>query len=806
LRGGDFRDIVRADEESINSFNILRFDNPNNAIQDSTQDTLRIVDGAQLTYGDLYKVSGLEHIELTAVSTVPQTWEVELNSTIINQTTANADLIISVDPNVTAGSKLYVTVDPTLLALSDSNVRILRNGNVDVYVNGQLVIEDEFDNVEHPNELIAFNPLYGLYVQTALQFTTNQDYLVGTQFDDTFTADTVLQVQAADTAKGYGGFDTLSLNFAVGNSNETLYDELDYVQLDSIERIEFNTGNSVRMDGIDYETANNPWFAPDLQELATGQSADRLTNMRQGVDYDLGAGNDFISLDDRTDNFYGNHSVFLDTTVNGGLGIDTVEGTVGEDQERGGSDRISISNVEFVNDYSINDVDHVDILATGSQATDGLITLHNIEVIQGTSVGDVYPNQAPQFIVGNDNIFADSDGGVIWLDGETGEDKLRVGSNTPSRTTVAGGYDADQITVRATNFALVFGDYMDASAHGPGQNFGSENLFGADGNDNIDVTLVGEDEGQAIVYGQGGDDTINVTSVDANSNDTASVYGGSGEDTITVTNFASAYVDGGADNDTINVTPEIGGQASVLGGTGDDTITITSDQNANVTIVGGAGNDTINVTNSVGVDTLEFGDISYTDLQAKVDNQGLDTITGYNWEAPNPGDPAPVNQDVMDFGTFFGGSPISGNDLAENAVLYAGSPFIPGSIVPLVPPTPAHNATWEHGVTVDANNNAGDSLVVLSTQNLELTGADFSVNQLGTIQLNDNARAVVVVGTNESNPGNGISEFDIYFVQDIDTGAGPATQYWVVDKVATVDSLTAVGINTVFQNLDNNWL
>ena len=136
-------------------------------------------------------------------------------------------------------------------------------------------------------------------MQTALQFTTNQDYLVGTDFDDTFTADTVLQVQSADTALGYGGFDTLSLNFAVGNSNETLYDQLNYVQLDSIERIEFNTGNSVRMDGIDYEDARNPWFAPDLQELATGQSADTLTNMRQGVSYDLGAGNDFISLDDR---------------------------------------------------------------------------------------------------------------------------------------------------------------------------------------------------------------------------------------------------------------------------------------------------------------------------------------------------------------------------------------------------------------------------------------------------------------------------------------------------------------------------
>ncbi len=601
LRGGDFQDIVVADEESINSFNVLRFDNPNNAVPDSTDDTLRIVDGAQLTYGDLYKVSGLEHIELTAASTFAQTWEVELNSTIINQTTANADLVISVDPNVTAGSKLYVTVDPTLLANSDSNVRILRNGNVDVYVNGQLVIEDQFDNVQHPNELIAFNPFYGLYVQTALQFTTNQDYLVGTQFDDTFTADSVDQVQAADSALGYGGFDTVSLNFAVGNSNETLYDQLDYVQLDSIERIEFNTGNSVRMDGIDYEDALFPWFAPDLQELATGQSADTLTNMRQGVSYDLGAGNDFISLDDRWD-----HSVFLNTTVDGGLGIDTVEGTVGEDREFGGSDSISISNVEFVYDYSIDDADHVDILATGSQAAGGLITLNNIEVITATA--------------GDDNIQADSDGGVIWLDGEEGEDTLVVGLNTPSRTTVAGGYDADEITVRATNYALVFGDYMSASAHGPawvpGQSIASESIF--DGNDNINVTLVGEDDAQAIVYGQGGDDTIDVTSLYSNSND-ASVYGGSGEDTITVTNFDWAYVDGGADNDTINVTPEIGGEASVLGGTGDDTITITSDADANVTIVGGAGDDTITLTDSIGTDTLQFGNIDYSATSDSVD-------------------------------------------------------------------------------------------------------------------------------------------------------------------------------------------
>jgi Ca2+-binding RTX toxin-like protein len=810
LQGGDYQDIVVADEESINSFNTLRFDNPNNGIPDATDDTLRVVNGAQLTYGDLYKVSGLEHIELTADSASPQTWVVELDNHIINQTTDFADLVISVDPKVREHSKLYIEVDPTLLEQANSNVRILRNGNVDVYVNGNLVTEPEYDNHDHPYQYQDFHSIYGnygLYVQTELQFTTNSDHLVGTDDDDTFTADSVDDVQAADSALGYDGFDTVSLNFAVANENETLYDQLDYVELDSIERIEFNTGNNVLMDGIDYEDANNAWFAPDLQQLATGQGDDYLTNMRQGVSYDLGVGDDFISLDDRYIDGQ-SHSLFISTTVDGGLGIDTVEGTVGEDQ-RGGSDSISISNVEFVYDYSINDADHVDILTTGSQAADGLITFNNIEVITATA--------------GDDNIQADSDGGVIWLDGEEGEDTLKVGLNTPSRVTVAGGYDADEITVRATNYALVFGDYMSASAHGPawvpGEDSASESIF--DGNDTINVTVTGSD-GEAIVYGQGGDDTINVFATSVGGD--ASVYGGSGNDTIFVDSFDIGSVEGGTGNDTITTvysdyTTVDGGDgddtidvrtyitAEVLGGNGDDDITITSYDSSLTTIVGGAGDDTITLTDSLGIDTLVFGDITYNALQQPTDTQGLDHIIGYNFEAFVSGDAGPINQDVMDFGTFFANSPTDlGDPLAENHVLYAGSPFIPGSVFPLVPPTPAHNATWEHGVTVDANNVAGDSLVVLSTQGLTLTAADFSVNQLGTIQLNDNGRAVVVVGTNESSPGNGISEFDIYFVQDIDTGNGPAHQTWAVDLVASVDSLTAVGINTVYQNLDNNWL
>ena len=261
---------------------------------------------------------------------------------------------------------------------------------------------------------------------------------------------------------------------------------------------------------------------------------------------------------------------------------------------------------------------------------------------------------------------------------------------------------------------------------------------------------------------------------------------------------------GGADNDTINVTPGIGDEATVLGGAGDDTITITSDDGASVTIVGGAGDDTITLTDSVGTDTLIFGNIGYDNLQQVLtDTQGLDHIIGYNWEATS-GDPAPVNQDVMNFHDFFVNSPVAGGAPdADNHVIYTGTP---ASILPLPFGTPAHDGTWDHDVTVDANNNAGNSLVVLSSNGLTLTAADISVNQAGTIQLNDNARAVVVLGTDQTGIDSGISHFDIYFVQDIDSGnGGPSHQTWQVDQVASVDSLTLVGLTTVYDNLANNW-
>ena len=78
--------------------------------------------------------------------------------------------------------------------------------------------------------------------------------------------------------------------------------------------------------------------------------------------------------------------------------------------------------------------------------------------------------------------------------------------------------------------------------------------------------------------------------------------------------------------------------------------------------------------------------------------------------------------------------------------------------------------------------------MVLSTIGLSLTAADFSTSMPAPFSSTTTARRCSLVGTDETGPGSGITTWDIYYVQDIDTGAG--SQSWAVDMVATVEGLT----------------
>jgi hypothetical protein len=97
--------------------------------------------------------------------------------------------------------------------------------------------------------------------------------------------------------------------------------------------------------------------------------------------------------------------------------------------------------------------------------------------------------------------------------------------------------------------------------------------------------------------------------------------------------------------------------------------------------------------------------------------------------------------------------------------------------------------------------------VIAVNQGFELTGADITSTEgaLG-IEIEDNVfggeRAVVVTMYDTDNDG-GLDTADIYFVQDLDSDLG---EVWAVDKVATVEFATEVGLGSLDTFFDDNFI
>ena len=289
LDGGNVADVVIGNDASINGQMTLNYNfggSASTAAGDRTalsvEDTLVVIGGAEITAADMRHVTGLEKMVLKGGGNgIPQEWGIELTDRVIDQTTGSAALQIIVDSNVEAGSKLYITLDPSIVNASN-DVVIRKNANVQVYINGNLVTEPQLGQ--------DFNPgIYKITVVNELIFTANSDNLVGTSGNDTFIANQLSHIQAGDSANGNGGFNTLELNFAVSNGANTLQEMFNDASLTDIDRIEFNTENNVTFGGIGLG------YASSLQQLATNEGNDTLTNMRQGLLYELNAGNDSIA-------------------------------------------------------------------------------------------------------------------------------------------------------------------------------------------------------------------------------------------------------------------------------------------------------------------------------------------------------------------------------------------------------------------------------------------------------------------------------------------------------------------------------
>lgn len=206
----------------------------------------------------------------------------------------------------------------------------------------------------------------------------------------------------------------------------------------------------------------------------------------------------------------------------------------------------------------------------------------------------------------------------------------------------------------------------------------------------------------------------------------------------------------GNEGDTITVSAHSSTTGiAVTCGVADDTINVDAGTLGATTIAGGGGNDHINLWSGSGggQDQLVFGDIQYDTLQHQsLNSQGVDVITNFNFEL----------NDVLNFQAFMGAVP---------EVQYAA---------------------WFTGVNESGTAGATNLYVVAALNNFVLTGADVSVASNG-LHMADNGKGVAVVVAEGGDHAN------VYYVQDIDSGAGQA---WAVDLVGQITSANDGGALT----------
>ena len=229
IEGSTGDDLVIADDITINARATIDFGNS----AGDGNDTLRVINGATITADDLDNISGLDVIELVPDSALPQTWNITLNPSAIS--TNNNTLNVNISRLVETGSVL--NLDTSLVPEDvDVTVDVTDNPNVTV-------------NVTDPNGAVNVIP--------AFEFTENADSLVGTTSDDIFTATSLDRVQAADSADGLGGTDTMRVDFAIADGNRTLESLFDHANIQNIEVLEFNTNDNVSFQANTADAADS---------------------------------------------------------------------------------------------------------------------------------------------------------------------------------------------------------------------------------------------------------------------------------------------------------------------------------------------------------------------------------------------------------------------------------------------------------------------------------------------------------------------------------------------------------------------
>ncbi len=391
-------------------------------------------------------------------------------------------------------------------------------------------------------------------------------------------------------------------------------------------------GGFVRLGGADGDTADFSGLSLADGEELTVQSnflsaGDEITVDFSGgsfagssfVDYNGNAADDIVTGGAGDDELSGGSG---DDVLIGGAGDDDLEGGSGDNDLRGGAgddtvrstttatgtldggaddDRIEVNG--FFQNGAIVGGTGTDTLALTSASLQGT-TIAGIEATQFANNGfqaidaDQIANLGAITLTGNASAF----GGFVRLGGADGDTADFSGLSLA---------DGEELTVQS-NF-LSAGDEITVDFSGG--SFAGSSFVDYNGNaaDDIVTGGAGDDElsggsGDDVLIGGAGDDDLEGGSGD---ND---LRGGAGDDTVRSTTTATGTLDGGADDDRIEVNGFFQNGA-IVGGTGTDTLALTSASLQGTTIAG--------------IEATQFANNGFQAIDAdQIANLGAITLTG----------------------------------------------------------------------------------------------------------------------------------------------------------------------------------
>jgi Ca2+-binding RTX toxin-like protein len=349
-----------------------------------------------------------------------------------------------------------------------------------------------------------------------------------------------------------------------------------------------------------------------------GQSITINTGAGDSIEKVIGGdGNDIFTGDNYDNNLFGGRG---DDVLEGGAGNDTLDGGAGND--------IAVFS-SFVDDFTFNFINPIELIITHLSSTLGTDTLLNIESFQftdGTYTRQELEDYINQPIINgtgdNDVLSGTAFGNQIY--GDLGNDTI-YGEDGNDRIYGEGGND---IIYGGENQDLISGGVGDDTIHGGLRadqlrgGSGADTIYGDEDNDR----LMGEDGNDIMHGGAGGDALYGGLGDDELNGDGGFDYilGGDGADTLNG-GAGGDRLYGENDNDTINGDGE---NDLIDGGAGND---ILSGGTGHDTIYGGLGDDELNGDD--GFDTLRGGDGADT-LNGGLGNDRLygendnDTING----------------------------------------------------------------------------------------------------------------------------------------------------------------------------------